>query len=572
MTARDILALPRGATPPLLEEQRPPMTPNEISARAGAHDFVPAPPLAAHQRDYKRIAGWVKFYSGVDLSASLRSGCDIFFRGPAHARYAPNHASARAHSDHVSRQVEDYLREGVIQGPFVARPFPRDQLAVSPLGAVPKGISGVRVIMDMSASHINEHVQAPSFSYKKVDKFLSGITKHSFLFKVDIHGAFLQVSVRPEDYHLCAFRWNSKFYFFSRLPFGCKSSPWSFCRYADAVRDGFSTRWGPVFDFDLSSFSDDSFASSEDYDTLCAVFTLWCQTLAACGLPTSTKAGKCVPPCRAIDLLGLRVDVTANSVALMEEKRVRWFPLINSWLGSCVFRKELERMIGILTWCGTIQPLCRPFIGPFRDLFHSRALSAEWSDGGQLWRPLEQLLPDECTFVRDLLASASCSRRLYRTERETITCVFSDAALSTGLAGAASSDGHIERFDCNASLASGLVSDINELECEGTLLAGLAWAKTRTQDGARLVLFSDNSPTVGWLRKGRVPARPYLNSLLQQLALVAARRSLSVVVAHVPGKKNSVADAISRNKPLTAAFWSELAAFEAAALLAGCDA
>jgi hypothetical protein len=75
--------------------------------------------------------------------------------------------------------------------------------------------------------------------------------------------------------------------------------------------------------------------------------------------------------------------------------------------------------------------------------------------------------------------------------------------LSTGLAGAASSDGHIERFDCNASLASGLVSDINELECEGTLLAGLAWAKTRTQDGARLVLFSDNSPTVGWLRKGR---------------------------------------------------------------------
>jgi hypothetical protein len=53
---------------------------------------------------------------------------------------------------------------------------------------------------------------------------------------------------------------------------------------------------------------------------------------------------------------------------------------------------------------------------------------------------------------------------------------------------------------------------------------------------------------------------------------VAARRSLSVVVAHVPGRKNSVADAISRNKPLTAAFRSELAAFEAAALLAGCDA
>mmetsp|Transcript_29346 Transcript_29346/g.68724 ORF Transcript_29346/g.68724 Transcript_29346/m.68724 type:complete len:222 (-) Transcript_29346:92-757(-) len=52
MTTRDPLALPRDAPRPLLADRRPPMVPSDISTRAGAHDFVPVPSLAAHQREF----------------------------------------------------------------------------------------------------------------------------------------------------------------------------------------------------------------------------------------------------------------------------------------------------------------------------------------------------------------------------------------------------------------------------------------------------------------------------------------------------------------------------------------
>jgi hypothetical protein len=263
--------------------------------------------------------------------------------------------------------------------------------------------------------------------------------------------------------------------------------------------------------------------------------------------------------------------VPDNSISLTAEKRTRWLPLVLGWLSKAVLRKELEKLIGILTWLAYIQPLIRAFVSPFRDLFHSSTMSAEWSEVGCLLRPLELVLPVESDFVKNLLTSASCSRRLYPVSDVSTVCVFSDAALSTGLAGAASSDGHVERFDCRASLENGIFDEINSLECEGALRAALVWATSRSQEGDRIVLFTDNSATVGWLKKGRIPARPYLNTMLQQLALVLASRSLTLVVNHVPGKKNRVADAISRDKALTAEFWRELADFEAAAMLAGCE-
>jgi hypothetical protein len=548
------------------------MSPSELVERAGARSFVPVAPLAAHQDQFARIASYVHYYTGIDLSSQLRDGVDLLFRGPPGARYAPNHSSARMHADAVERQVAKYVEAGTVLGPFDSRPFPRSNMAINPLGAVVKDVTSIRVITDLTASGVNAHIRSPSFSYAKLDAFLHGITASSWIFKVDVDSAFLRIAVRPEDWHLLVFILNGKYYFFIRLVFGGASSPRLFCIVADSIREAFAARWQPVFDFVISSFSDDSFGKSDDYDSLCAVFELWCQTLRACGLPTSTKPGKCVPPCRALDLLGVRVDVLANSVALTSEKRARWLPLVLGWLSKAVLRKELEKMIGILGWLAYIQPLVRSFVGPFRDLFHSSTMRAEWSAAGCLNRPLELVLPVESDFVKDLLTSASCSRRLYQVSPGSTVCVFSDAALSTGLAGAVSSDGHVERFDCRASLVDGIFDEINSLECEGALRAALVWATSRTQEGDRLVLFTDNSATVGWLRKGRVPTRPYLNSMLQQLALVLARRSLTLVVNHVPGRKNRAADAISRGKPLTAEFWLELADFEAAALLAGCDA
>jgi hypothetical protein len=203
---------------------------------------------------------------------------------------------------------------------------------------VAKWPSGSRVILDMTASLVNVDIDAPKFKYKCLAPFVAGITRDTWICKRDIDSAFLRLAVRPEDYRLCCFYHKGAYWCFMRLPFGAASAPFLFCRVADAARDAFIKRWSGVFEFVMSSFSDDSFLKSQSYDDLLAVNNLWGDTLTACGLTPSIKQGKAVPSTKALDLLGVYIDVTAGFVPLPEAKRVHYFPLIDSWLAVTITR------------------------------------------------------------------------------------------------------------------------------------------------------------------------------------------------------------------------------------------
>mmetsp|Transcript_36258 Transcript_36258/g.85140 ORF Transcript_36258/g.85140 Transcript_36258/m.85140 type:complete len:114 (+) Transcript_36258:528-869(+) len=95
------------------------------------------------------------------------------------------------------------------------------------------------------------------------------------------------------------------------------------------------------------------------YDDLLAVYNLWGDTLTACGLTPSIKQVKAAPPTKALDLLGVHVDVIAGFVSLPEAKRAYYFPLIDSWLAVTITRKVMQSLVGKLGWCCPIQPLCR---------------------------------------------------------------------------------------------------------------------------------------------------------------------------------------------------------------------
>jgi hypothetical protein len=182
------------------------------------------------------------------------------------------------------------------------------------------------------------------------------------------------------------------------------------------------------------------------------------------------------------------------------------------------------------------------------------------------------MVTKEANFVRELLRVSSRKRRLYSDGPGERICVFSDAAKSTSLASAATSDRHIVRYDCKPFVAAKLLDGICELECYGTLKAALHWGRDRITVGGNLCLYFDNTITVSWFKKGAVPKRPFLNDLMQQLDLIAAERSLTISCAHVPGRRNLVADAISRDLPHKHEFWDELVDFQNGVELAGYDA
>ena len=63
-------------------------------------------------------------------------------------------------------------------------------------------------------------------------------------------------------------------------------------------------------------------------------------------------------------------------------------------------------------------------------------------------------------------------------------------------------------------------------------------------------LLSDNTPTVGALRKGR-SSNPALNLLARDLAKAQTLSACSLEFAHIPGKLNFLADLLSRTPSLT---------------------
>jgi hypothetical protein len=556
-----------------LEETRAPITAGEIVARSGLRGTSAALAPVPHQRDFVRIASWLQHFTGVDLSSLLRNGADLGFTGDRRGRFAPNHRSARENSDFVDSQITAYIAAGIVAGPFAnGRPFAANDMACSPLGVVPKWPSGHRLILDLSASGVNAAIDVPKFKYSRLDDFLKGVTRETYLCKRDVDQAYLRVALRPEDVKLCCFYWRRAYYCYLRLPFGAKSAPFLFCAIADAAKAAFIARWSSVFEFVLASYADDSFARSESEDDLLAIYTLWGAVLAAIGLTPSLKPDKAVGPCKALGLLGVHVDITSGFLSLPQLKRDKWFPQISAWLANPITRKDLERLCGQLCWLCFIQPLCRAFVQPFRDVLYADASRRAWSAAGVLHRSLHEIIPDEAHFVSELLRTSSCRRSLFSDGTDERVSVFSDAAWSTQRAGAATSDGEVVAYDASDLIQFGLITDINELECYGVLRAALHWATHRVAVNTRLCLFSDNTGTVGWIKRGAVPRRPFLNRLLQQLAMCAAQRSLTIVCAHVPGRRNRVADAISRNRPIEREFWDELVAFQEAAALAGSEA
>ena len=89
----------------------------------------------------------------------------------------------------------------------------------------------------------------------------------------------------------------------------------------------------------------------------------------------------------------------------------------------------------------------------------------------------------------------------------------------------------------------------SDLEMAGLLLLVLIMEDVcNLQPGDHLALFSDNSPTVSWVRKMAAKGSKVADQLLRALALRTRQRHVSPLTPlHIPGKKNQMTDIPSRS-------------------------
>jgi hypothetical protein len=114
----------------------------------------------------------------------------------------------------------------------------------SPVGAVTrKRSTKIRRIHHLSwprscsVNDSNADAEA-AIRYDMIDRAITDIVRASHgsvLVKLDLESAFRHIPVRPEDWHLLGFTWENQFYHDLVLGFGCRSAPYIFNLFAEAL-------------------------------------------------------------------------------------------------------------------------------------------------------------------------------------------------------------------------------------------------------------------------------------------------------------------------------------------------
>ena len=176
------------------------------------------------------------------LLDAIDNGVTLGYTGPRTHIIFPNLLSAKLHSAVIDQELFKECAAGRILGPYTTQPLPN--LRCSGLGAVPKKNGKWRVIMHLSApigNSVNDFIAPEDFSlhYATIDdaiRLIMSSGRGTLMAKVDLKSAFRMVPVHHSDWELLGIFWQDQYFIDTCLPFGCRSSPFLFNQFAEALQ------------------------------------------------------------------------------------------------------------------------------------------------------------------------------------------------------------------------------------------------------------------------------------------------------------------------------------------------
>ena len=472
----------------------------------------------------------------ASLVHDLQWGCNIGYAGPRSARITPNLKSAYLHPEAVSAALVKEVSNGHTAGPFPTPPIPN--LQCSPLGVVPKKDGSWRIIMDLSSPHgssVNDFISKEDFAlhYATFDQALTLVARYgtnALMAKLDIKIAFRLCPVRLEDRELLGIHWQGKFYVDLRLPFGLRSSPYLFNRLADAfewlLKNNHRVK-------DLMHYLDDYFTVGPANSPVCAnnVKTI-IQVASNVGIPLAPN--KLEGPTTCLTFLGILIDSSCMETSLPDDKLQALLTELQSWSSrnKCL-KRELLSLIGKLNFACRIIPAGRIFLRRLIDLstsarlpHHHVTMNREarrditwWLQFLPTWNGRAIIPEPHWTKSPDLE-------------------LFTDASGSLGFG--IFYMGHWISEPWPPQLQD---RSIQWKELYPIAIACLIWGQQWS--GKKLLFHCDNQAVVDIWASG-TSRDPLIMHLVRSIFFSAATHHYTVLVTHIAGTNNSVADSLSR--------------------------
>ena len=294
------------------------------------------------------------------LVNDLTHGFSIGFKGPHSPSQPQNLLSATAHSVDVTTALCKELSCGHTAGPFITPPWP--DIHCSPLGSREKKDGSRRLIMDLSQPRnhsINDGIAKDNFPvhYSQFDDATNLVYnqgRHCLMSKIDIKHAFHLLPVNPAQWILLGIFWLGHFFVDTRLPFGLRSSPAIFNKFADAIC------WiiRHVYNIlNIVHYSDDFFlVSSSNRQQAAQDLHIVKSAFSHLGVPIAEN--KLEGPSTSITYLGININSDDFTIRIPTDKYIELCTLLPMWLQrkKCT-KQELLSLIGKLSFiCKVVRP------------------------------------------------------------------------------------------------------------------------------------------------------------------------------------------------------------------------
>mgnify|MGYP001553745544 CR=1 FL=1 len=464
-------------------------------------------------------------------------GFKIPFQGDEKFFIAPNSSSIKESPQAIAENIATELAANRIAGPFDDPPFPCYRS--SPIALVPKkDTDKFRTIHNLSypyksgsvnagISRDDSTVQYATFS--DAIKIVNQMPPRPFLSKSDIRSAFRLIPIHPDSYHLLGFTWQNKYYYDKCLPFGLSCSCQIFERFSKALEWILTTKLGVkhvIHFLDDFLFIAPSFSECSKY---LSTFIALCDHL---GIPIAHD--KTVSPTHSLTFLGITINTLNMETSLPWEKVEKCTTLVTQALASNkITLRNLQSLIGTLNFaCSVISP-GRPFLRKLINLtvnikcpHYLLRLSADTKKDLQIWHHFLQSFNGKSLILYKEPVYAS-SLHLY-----------TDAAQSIGF-GATFGYHWIQ----GKWPDSWKVLHISVLEFYPILLSVTIWAHLIRN---HTIIFNSDNMAVVQVINSKTSKNPYLLHLLRKLVLLSLQYNINFKAIHVPGVKNTLADALSR--------------------------
>ena len=476
------------------------------------------------------------------VSQGMSQGFAVGFRSPsaplARLCSSSNHPSALRNRQFVSTYLQSSCDSSQTAGPFTQPPFPHTY--VSGLGIVPKKNGKLRVIHDLSSpdgESVNDGIPREDFSpeYATVDMAISHIMAvgpGAYLTKVDVRNAFRLCPVRPADWFLLGIYWEKHYYYDRVLPFGLRSAPYIFNKFADGLQwilqdTGNLPRVIHYLDDFLDIATTNQAQAQHHHDLILALFRY---------LHVPVAPEKVEGPSTSLTFLGIELDTVHLEMRLPHDKKDEILATVHRILSSNrVNKRELASVVGKLSFASRAIVAGRTFLRRLYDFMKATASV----------KPHVSLLVP--TTARDDLEWWSQALSMYSGKSFFLLDKWTpapDMQLQTDASGTVGYGAYCAgKWLSMAWTPQQLQFSIEFKELFAIVVACHTWGHEWPRQ--RILFQCDNEAVVYCIKSGTSRSKTVM-SLIRSLYHVCIKHNFLVSAVHIPGVKNCIADALSR--------------------------